>query len=113
MEVTKSNNEKQDPRELLKITLRRIIVLIGFNTKNILPEQWHILINFILNEFKGTTAIDLEKAFTLGIKGQLDVDLTHYQNFNCLYISNVLQSFRRYQNRRKDICRAPARYIGI
>ena len=68
--------------------------LTGFNPKNISPEGFQFIIEKV-KENKFTPEL-INKAFNMGMSGKLDFDMTTYQSFNVLYISNVIQSYKRW-----------------
>lgn len=84
------NNE-----EPLRSVLRYIVALIGININKLDPLEVNVIINFLQNNFLSLKLDDLKEAFDMGVMGKLDIDLTHYQSFNTLYISNVILSYKR------------------
>ena len=87
--------ELTDPHEQIKMALKYIFGLTGLKAEN-LPndEQKLILIDFIKNEFKTWTCDEFVNAFKMLVGGQLDFDGNHYQNFNAMYFSNVMASYK-------------------
>lgn len=93
-EIAKINNSGDND---LKAVLFYCMELIGFDSKNISREQLTTMIDFLKRNFQHYKIEDIKLAFEHGVKGDLDVKLEHYQNFNTLYISNVLQAYKRYK----------------
>jgi len=60
---------------------------------------------FIRNNFPMLRVAELKLAFEVGVRGDLQdekgkpLDLTHYQSFNSIYISNVINGYKRYKAR--------------
>lgn len=94
METIKYNNENKQP---IKVVLFYAMELVGFNPKNIDNNSLDIIINSLVRSHKDITIDKFKEAFELGANGKLDIDLNTYQNFNTLYVSNVLSAFRRYK----------------
>jgi len=94
METIKYNNENKQP---IKVVLFYAMELVGFNPKNIDNNSLDIIINSLVRSHKDITIDKFKEAFELGANGKLDIDLNTYQNFNTLYVSNVLNAFRRYK----------------
>ena len=96
LEIQRINNTSD---EEIKIALFYAIKLVGIDAKKLTKENMELMVNFLRNNFKTLHFKELKEAFEVGVTGALDVDLTHYQNFNALYVSKVLQAFKRYQQK--------------
>jgi hypothetical protein len=96
MEKIRITNE---PLANLKQVIVYCMELTGFNTLNISTDSMQIICTYLLENYKTITLSEIKEAFVRGVNGELDVNLTHYQNFNALYVSNVLQAFKRYQQK--------------
>ena len=70
--------------------------LVGFNPKNFDRDSLQIIISNINEKQKDISIDKFREAFELGANRKLDIDLNTYQNFNTLYVANVLESYRRY-----------------
>ncbi len=83
------------PLEALKQTLRGIIVKIGLRAAN-WPNDMEkaILINHILKEYGNHTLEEIKLAFDMAIAGKLEVEVNCYENFSCLYFSNIMNAYR-------------------
>jgi len=83
--------------EEIKAVLKYCFALIGLR-----PEQWPddlqkmVLLNFIRQNYSGHSLEEIKIAFDFGSAGKLDIEMTHYQNFNCIYLSDVMQAYRKY-----------------
>lgn len=83
--------------EPLRQVIRYIVALVGFSLDKIDKIQTDVIVNFLRNHHEQTTVEELKIAFNLGVSGKLDIDMTHYQNFNSMYFSNVLLSYKRFK----------------
>lgn len=99
----------------IKHTLFYCIKLIGVNPEKLVKEDLDLIIDYIKRNFKRLSTADIRLAFEIGVKGELDFDLQHYQSFNTMYVANVLLSYKRYcadQNRRnKEIQTKPLKEL--
>lgn len=99
MEIQKNTNPGSNGSPAiieLKQALRRAIVLVGFNTENITTEHWNIMIDYLQRNFPRITGNQVIEAFESGLRGELDVNLSHYQNFNAMYVSSVINAHKRH-----------------
>tara|TARA_R110000772_G_scaffold103249_2_gene204184 strand:+ start:543 stop:1379 length:837 start_codon:yes stop_codon:yes gene_type:complete len=62
-------------------------------------EELFMNLNFIRENFSELNLVDINQAIDLSIKGDLDVDVEHYQSFTPLYISRILKSYKDYKNK--------------
>lgn len=81
----------------IKQSLMYAMQCIGFDSSRINKEEIEFIINFLKKNFKFFKTENIRTAFELGIKGELDIEMNHYQNFNTMYVSNVLQAFKRWE----------------
>ena len=80
--------------EPIKQSLRYIFALIGLKAENLPSElQKAVLLEFIQTELKQYTPEELKLAFRMAVGGELSIDVTHYQNFNALYLSAVMKAY--------------------
>jgi hypothetical protein len=85
--------------EPIKQAFRYIFTLIGLKAENIPSDlQKAVLINFVKNELGMFTPEELTLSFRLAVSKKLDVDVSHYQNFNAIYLSDVLEAYRQRRN---------------
>ena len=89
-----------DDIEPIKQSLRYVFALIGLKPENLPSDlQKHVLIEFIQSELGEFTAEEIKLAFRMAVAGHLNVDPTHYQNFNAMYLGAVMNSYREFQRR--------------
>jgi len=82
----------------IKETLLMIFALIGIPQERFPDKaQESVLLGYIRNHLSHYSLKDFRLAFEVGVDRKLDVDITHFNNFNSLYLSNVLQSFSRFR----------------
>jgi hypothetical protein len=85
--------------EPIKQAFRYIFTLIGLKAENIPSDiQKAVLINFVKNELGMFTPEEITLAFRLAVSKKLDVDVSHYQNFNAIYLADVLEAYRQRRN---------------
>jgi len=93
---------KQTGIDSLKMVLRKVIVLLGIKKEHFPDDsQKAVILEFIQNNYSNLTLIELYKAFELALTGKLNVSTTVYQNFNCEYISGILNAYTEYVQRNK------------
>jgi hypothetical protein len=81
--------------EPIRQAFRYIFTLIGLKAENIPSElQKVVLLNYVKSELGHFTPEELCLAFRLAVSKRLDVEIQHYQNFNAIYLSEVMESFR-------------------
>jgi hypothetical protein len=91
---TKVKNSRQED---LKEVLRLIMVKVGLRANNWpKDEEKAVLLHHIITNYGGHTPKEILLAFEMGIRGELDVEMNHYENFSCLYFSNVMNAYREY-----------------
>ena len=90
----------------LKQGLAYCFKLIGLKT---LPDELEtqVLIDFIAGAYGGLCAEEIKVAFKLGCKGDLDVEMNHYQAFTPLYLGRVLKAYSEL--RQKELAKAQSK----
>lgn len=85
--------------EALKQALRASMLKVGVRAAN-LPsdEEKAILIAHINLNYGKHTIEEITLAFDLAISGKLDVEVNCYENFSCLYFSNIMNAYRVWAN---------------
>jgi hypothetical protein len=83
----------------LNETLRYCMLLTGIRAQN-LPAGEEILVlkNFVRNYLGGYTAGEFRLAFELAVAGQLETEAKFYESFDCVNVSRVMKSYRKYAN---------------
>lgn len=81
----------------LKAILKKIMVKVGIRSAN-LPNDLEkvVLIEHIIKNFSGNTLSEIELAFDMAISGKLDCEINCYENFSCLYFSNIMNAYRTW-----------------
>jgi hypothetical protein len=77
--------------------LRYVMVKVGLratNFPNALEKE--ILLKHIQENYGGHTVAEIRLAFEMAIAGKLEVDANCYENFSCLYFSNVMNAYRKW-----------------
>lgn len=85
------------PLEDIKQALRYAMMKIGLRSQNWPSEaEKAVLIDHILREYGGHTCAEIRLAFDMALAGKLDVEANCYENFSCLYFSNILLAYRSW-----------------
>lgn len=86
--------------EEIKAALRYAMVKVGLRAQNFPAEQEkQLLIQHVIDNYGGHTPPEIRLAFDLAINGTLDLsidDVKCYENFSCLYISTILNAYRKW-----------------
>lgn len=61
-------------------------------------EEIFINVTFIRENFGELNLVDINEAIRLSLKGDLDTDVEHYQNFTPIYISKILLAYKKYRS---------------
>jgi len=62
-------------------------------------EELFMNITFIRENFNELNLVDINEAINLSLKGDLNIDVEHYQNFTPLYISKILKAYKEYRGK--------------
>lgn len=85
----------QEPQEAVKQVLRGIMVRLGIRAANMpTEEEKAILLHHIATHYSNHTIAEINLAFEMAISGQLDCEVNCYENFSCLYFSNIMTAYR-------------------
>jgi hypothetical protein len=83
--------------EPLKQVLRYCMVLVGLREKNWPKDaEKSMLIDFIKRTYPGHTCSEIRLAFEMAIAGKLEVEVNHYENFSVLYVSSIMNAYRKW-----------------
>lgn len=83
--------------EEVKESLRYAMVKIGLRAQNWPNEEEKtVLISHVLKGYGGHTAAEIRLAFDMALEGKLDVETNCYENFSCLYFSNIMSAYREW-----------------
>lgn len=84
--------------ESIRQVLRYVFTLIGIRAENIPNDvQKSVLINYIKNDLKHYSVEDIRIAFHLMLKNELDCESNHYQNFNPMYLAQVMNAYNKHR----------------
>lgn len=88
-------------KEPLKEALVYIFDLIGLKElKYPDKREQSILVQFIDNKLSMYSPSDFKIAFEMAVSGEIKVEnMNHYQNFNSLYLSDVMKVYKEYRNK--------------
>lgn len=97
-EALKSPRLNTIPVEELKQVLRLIMVKVGLRSQNFPGDiEKVVLMEHITTNYSNHTLEEIKLAFDLAISGKLDMEeVSCFENFSCLYFSNVMNSYRRW-----------------
>jgi hypothetical protein len=72
-----------------------VFALIGLKAENLPTDvQKIVLLEFIQTELKHFTPEELKLAFRMAVAGELNVEISHFQNFNAVYLANVMNAYK-------------------
>jgi hypothetical protein len=81
--------------EPIRQSLRYVFALIGLKAENLPTDvQKIVLLEFIQTELKHFTPEELKLAFRMAVAGELNVEISHFQNFNAVYLANVMNAYK-------------------
>lgn len=81
--------------ESIRQSLRYVFALIGLKAENLPTDiQKVVLLEFIQTELKHFTPEEIKLAFRMAVAGELNVEISHFQNFNAMYLSNVMNAYK-------------------
>jgi hypothetical protein len=85
--------------EEIKQVLRLTLIKIGLRSQNWpSDEEKLVLIEHIIKNYGNHTCEEIKLAFDMAIGGRLDVEVNCYENFSCLYFSNIMNAYRHWAN---------------
>lgn len=78
-------------------TLLGVIHKVGLRAANV-PDKnaMGVLINHVVRNYGGHSCKEVTLAFDMAMTGKLAVDPNCYENFSCLYFSNILNAYRKW-----------------
>lgn len=96
-EILRINNSNDSD---INANLLYVVKLIGVPPEKLMIEDLSIIIDYLKRNLESYPVSDIRLAFEVGLKGLLDIkDLNHYHSFNALYVTNILQSYKRYKQK--------------
>lgn len=85
------------PLDDLRVVLRYAMVKIGLRSENWpKAEEKTMLFQHIIENYGNHTCEEIRLAFDMAIAGKLNVDPVCYENFSCLYFSQVMNAYRAW-----------------
>lgn len=88
--------KESNTNDILTI-LAYAIQVTGVNVEKISNQDLQVIANYLKENYPHVKVGEIKEAFDLGIKRELDIDLNHYQNFSAMYVSNIIQAYKRYK----------------
>lgn len=86
-----------EPEEKLKEVLRLVFVKVGLRAANFpKDEEKAVLHAHILSNYGNHKASEILLAFEMAMDGKLDAEINHYENFSCLYFSQIMNAYRKW-----------------
>ena len=93
----KSPKVNSTPLESLKEILRLIMLKVGVRGNNLpTDEEKAVLFTHIVSEYGNHTHQEILLAFDMAITGKLGIDAKCYENFTCLYFSDIMNAYRKW-----------------
>lgn len=91
----------------LKQVLKLAMIKVGLRANNLPNDvEKEVLIEHIITNYGNHTPMEVKLAFDMAIAGKLDdldsrgnvidLDVSCYENFSCLYFSKIMNSYRRW-----------------
>lgn len=95
IESLKSKKIKDCTHDEIKEVLRYVMIKIGLRAQNF-PNDLEklILVEHIQQEFGGHHLQEIKVAFDLAIGRKLEVEVNCYENFSCVYFTNIMLAYR-------------------
>lgn len=96
-EAKKSQKMKDANTQSILSIIDKGMLILGIKGNN-LPsiQEKTLMINELVNHYINLTLGELDLAFTLAVRGQLDMQVETYQNFSVLYLNRLISSYTRW-----------------
>lgn len=92
---------RQESHERVKECLRMCMLKVGLRAANMpTDEEKAVLINHLTSNYSNHTLNEIFLAFDMAVLGNIDVDPQHYENFSCLYFSQIMNAYRSWAKER-------------
>lgn len=62
-------------------------------------DEIRMLVEYIAEHFYRYSLMEVDNAFNLATAGKLDIEADHYQSFSVIYISKILNAYKRYNGK--------------
>lgn len=100
--MTKAKRIYEETVENLNGLFRYCFLMVGLREKNFPNELETLFLHqFIRENYGGHSCDEVKMAFRMAVKGDLDLgieDVTAYENFSVLYLSRIINSYRRWSS---------------
>jgi hypothetical protein len=88
--------EKEDFKEAIADQLQLVIEMVGIQ-REISETLTNKILQFLWIHYADLSPLEIEVAFDLALTGELEVKVEHYQSFDLLYLSKILEAYREYR----------------
>lgn len=103
----KINQLPVDGNMEIRKMLIKLFTLTGLKKENFPDEfQTDVLIEFLRNDLGNFSLAEMELAFRLAMKNELEVDANHYQSFSGVYIAQIMSGYIPVRKRMLDAVKA-------
>tara|TARA_R100000900_G_scaffold144875_2_gene129630 strand:- start:916 stop:1770 length:855 start_codon:yes stop_codon:yes gene_type:complete len=62
-------------------------------------DEIRLFVEYIAEHFYRLSLMEIDNAFNLATAGKLDIAAEHYQSFSVIYISNIINAYKRYNGK--------------
>tara|TARA_B100000497_G_C7669387_1_gene403837 strand:- start:249 stop:1103 length:855 start_codon:yes stop_codon:yes gene_type:complete len=62
-------------------------------------DEIRMLVEYIAEHFYRFSLMEIDNAFSLATAGKLDIEADHYQSFSVIYISKIINAYKRYNGK--------------
>jgi hypothetical protein len=94
-QAKKSKKAGDAPTLEIMEAIKRGLIMLGIKNAPT-KDEWAIYVREITTYHKFLTVAEIELAFTLAIRQELNFDPETYQNFNLLYLNKMLAAYKQW-----------------
>ena len=94
-QAKKSKKAGDAPTLEIMEAIKRGLIMLGIKNAPS-KDEWAIYVREITTYHKFLTVAEIELAFTLAIRQELNFDPETYQNFNLLYLNKMLAAYKQW-----------------
>jgi len=62
-------------------------------------DEIRLFVEYIAEHFYRLSLLEIDNAFNLATAGKLDIEAEHYQSFSVIYISKIINSYKRFNGK--------------
>lgn len=62
-------------------------------------DEIKLFVEYIAEHFYRLSLMEIDNAFNLATAGKLDIEAEHYQSFSVIYISKIINSYKRFNGK--------------